>query len=427
MSLHPASFSTLEDYMSEVGQAARAAARVLATVSPQQKRTALLAVASVIRASAESIEAANAKDVEGATERGLSAAMIDRLLLTPDRIEGVARSVEAIADQADPVGGVIEEWEQPNGLRFRKVSVPIGVIGMIYESRPNVTVDAAALCIRSGNAVILRGGSEAVHSNRAFMAAIHDGLRAGDLPEAAVQLLGTQDRDAVGMMLRGLEGSVDMIIPRGGKGLVARVQQDARVPVLAHLDGLNHTYVHASADLDMAVDVVANAKMRRTGVCGATETVLVDKVVAAKFIPQLVERLGALGCELRGDVASRALDARINRATETDFATEHSAPILNLAIVSGMNDALAHIARYGSGHTDAIIATDEAAAARFLAGVDSAIVLHNASTQFADGGEFGFGAEIGIATGRLHARGPVGAQHLTTFKYNVTGDGTVRP
>ena len=427
MSLHLASFSTLEDYMSEVGQNARAAARVLATTSPEDKRTALLAIASAIRASSAAIEASNAKDIAGATERGLSAAMIDRLLLTPDRIEGVARSVEAIADQSDPVGGVIDEWIQPNGLRFRKIAVPIGVIGMIYESRPNVTVDAAALCIRSGNAVILRGGSEAVQSNAAFMAAIRDGLSAGGLPDATVQLLGTQDRDAVGLMLRGLHGAVDMIIPRGGKGLVARVQQDARVPVLAHLDGLNHSYVHESADLRMAVDVVTNAKMRRTGVCGATETVLVDNTIAASFIPQLVESLDALGCELRGDAAICALDGRINAATDTDFATEHSAPILNIAIVSDIDAALAHIARYGSGHTDAIMATDDAAAARFLAEVDSAIVLQNASTQFADGGEFGFGAEIGIATGRLHARGPVGAQHLTTFKYNVIGDGTVRP
>ena len=427
MTLDPASFGELDDYMNAVGAAARQAARALATASPADKRTALLAIASNIRNQADAIEAANARDVEGASARGLSAAMVDRLLLNPDRIEGVARGVEAIADQADPVGGVMEEWTQPNGLRFRKVSVPIGVIGMVYESRPNVTVDAAALCIRSGNAVILRGGSEAVRSNRAFHAAIADGLRAGGLPEAAVQLIGTQDRDAVGLMLRGLGGTVDMIIPRGGRGLVARVQQDARVPVLAHLDGLNHTYIHDSADPAMAVDVVANAKMRRTGVCGATETVLVDAGASAKIIPQLVERLAALGCELRGDPAAARLDPRIQPASDTDFATEHSAPILNIAVVSGLDDALAHIVRFGSGHTDAIIARDEAVAARFLAEVDSAIVLHNASTQFADGGEFGFGAEIGIATGRLHARGPVGAQHLTTFKYNVVGDGTVRP
>ena len=426
MSLHPASFTTLDDYMAEVGQAARAAARVLATASPEDKHTALLGIADALADREEAVLAANAEDVAAAGAKGLSSAMLDRLRLDANRLAGIVASVRSVADQPEATGAVLETWEQPNGLRFQKVAIPIGVIGMIYESRPNVTVDAAALCLKSGNAVILRGGSEAVRSNRALHAAITDGLRAGGLPEASAQLLGTQDRDAVGHMLAGLDGAVDLIIPRGGKGLVGRVQSDARVPVLAHLDGLNHSYIHASADPDMAVKVIANAKMRRTGVCGSTETVLVDEA-AVSVIPPLVAALTELGCEVRGDAAAQALDARIRPATDADFATEHLAPVLNLAVVDGLDAALAHIDRYGSGHTDAIIAEDADAARRFTAEVDSAIVMHNASTQFADGGEFGFGAEIGIATGRLHARGPVGARHLTTFKYIVSGDGTVRP
>ena len=424
--LSPASYGTLDDYMADVGRAARHAAKRMALAAPVSVRTALLGMADGITARADAILAANARDREAARENGISAAMLDRLTLDAGRLAAIAESVRSIADQPDAHGAVMESWERDNGLRFDKVSVPLGVIGMIYESRPNVTVDAAALCVKSGNAVILRGGSEAAHSNRALMDAVHDGLRAGDLPEAAAQLLGTQDRDAVGLMLGGLDGNVDLIIPRGGKGLVARVQRDARVPVLAHLDGLNHTYIHESADEDMAVDVVLNAKMRRTGICGSTETVLVDRRIADRLVPRLVTTLGEAGCEVRGDGLTRELAPQAVAATDVDFATEHLAPILNMAVVDGIDNALGHIDRFGSGHTDAIIAEDEAVVRRFLAEVDSAIVLHNASTQFADGGEFGFGAEIGIATGRMHARGPVGAQHLTTHKYHVRGQGTVR-
>ena len=424
--LSPASYGTLDDYMADVGRAARHAAKRMALAAPENVRTALLGMADGITARADAILAANARDREAARENGISAAMLDRLTLDAGRLAAIADSVRSIADQPDAHGAVMESWERDNGLRFDKVSVPLGVIGMIYESRPNVTVDAAALCVKSGNAVILRGGSEAAHSNRALMDAVHDGLRAGDLPEAAAQLLGTQDRDAVGLMLGGLDGNVDLIIPRGGKGLVARVQRDARVPVLAHLDGLNHTYIHESADADMAVDVVLNAKMRRTGICGSTETVLVDRRIADRLVPRLVATLGEAGCEVRGDGLTRELAPQAVAATDADFATEHLAPILNMAVVDGIDNALGHIDRFGSGHTDAIIAEDEAVVRRFLAEVDSAIVLHNASTQFADGGEFGFGAEIGIATGRMHARGPVGAQHLTTHKYHVRGQGTVR-
>ena len=427
MTLHPAKFETLDDYMQTVGTGAREAARRLAITSPATKRTALLAIADALLAQQNAILSANTLDVDAAEQAGLSGAMVDRLRLDQDRLAGIVTSVRDIADQAEPVGTVLDQWDRPNGLTLQKVTIPIGVIGMIYESRPNVTVDAAALCLKSGNAVILRGGSEAVQSNRALHAAICEGLRAANLPETAVQWLGTQDRQAVGLLLGGLNDCVDLIIPRGGKGLVTRVQSDARVPVLAHLDGLNHTYVHESADHDMAVKVIANAKMRRTGVCGSTETVLIDSGIAEDLISNLADRMTELGCELRGDEKARALDARILAATETDFATEHLAAILNIAIVDNIDAALAHIDHYGSGHTDAIIAEDAAAVARFNAEVDSAIVMHNASTQFADGGEFGFGAEIGIATGRLHARGPVGARHLTTFKYLVSGDGTTRP
>ena len=418
-------FRTLDAYMAEVGREAKTAAAALRTATPEAKRDAITAMAGELRAGAESIIVANAGDLSAGEAKGLSAAMLDRLKLDADRIEAIARSLDAIAAQNDPVGQVRAEWQQPNGLRFQTVTVPIGVVGMIYESRPNVTADAAALCVKSGNAVILRGGSEAVHSNRSIAATIQKGLARAGLPQSAVQLLATQDRDAVGHMLRGLDGNIDLIIPRGGKGLVARVQSEARVPVLAHLDGLNTTYVHASADLDMALDVIANAKMRRTGICGATETVLVDEAVAAAFLPRLSERLSSLGCELRGDGRARQI-ADMSVASAEDFDTEHLAAILNVAVVDTLDAALAHIADHGSGHTDAIIATDIEVASRFLAEVDSAIVMHNASTQFADGGEFGFGAEIGIATGRLHARGPVGAQHLVTTKHLVRGDGTVR-
>jgi glutamate-5-semialdehyde dehydrogenase len=427
MTLNPDNFETLSDYMQAVGNDARAASKQLATTKSSVKSDALKSLATEIRQNAADILSANVEDVADAVKRGLSPAMIDRLTLDNARIDSMACSVESIAGQGDPLGVVLDQWTQPNGLHFSKVSVPIGVIGMIYESRPNVTADAAALCLQSGNAVILRGGSEAVRSNMAIFKAVQTALRNAGLPESVVHLIGTQDRDAVGHMLAGLSGTIDLIIPRGGKGLVARVQSDARVPVLAHLDGLNHSYVHRDADLTMAKNIVLNAKMRRTGVCGATETILVDRDIASTFVPSLVQDLAELGCEIRGDAESQGFAPQITQATPQDFQTEHLAPIANLAIVADLDAALAHIAGHGSGHTEAIITNNDDVATRFLSEVDSAIVLHNASTQFADGGEFGFGAEIGIATGRLHARGPVGAKHLTSYKYQVVGAGTVRP
>lgn len=427
MSLMDSTFKTLEDYMTSVGTRAKAAALSLASLPANTKSDAISAMADALRDQSSEILSANADDMSAAQTRGISGAMLDRLKLDAARVEAVAKSLDAIAAQSDPVGHIDETWSEANGLTFHKVRIPIGVIGMIYESRPNVTADAAALCVKSGNAVILRGGSEAVKSNHAILAALRQGLKSAGVTQDAVQLLETQDRAAVGHMLAGLDQNIDLIIPRGGKGLVSRVQSDARVPVLAHLDGLNHTYIHESADMDMAVDVVANAKMRRTGVCGSTETVLIDSACAARILPALAERLGSLGCEVRADAKAREMVPSLMTATDVDFATEHLAPICNVAIVDNIDAALAHIRTYGSGHTDAIIASDKAAAELFLAQVDSAIVVHNASTQFADGGEFGFGAEIGIATGRLHARGPVGAQHLTTFKYHVIGNGTIRP
>jgi len=348
------------------------------------------------------------------------------LKLMATEIRGIASGLEAIAKLPDPVGAIEKSWRQPNGLEFSQVRVPIGVIGMIYESRPNVTADAGGLCVKSGNACVLRGGSESVRSNTAIHIALQAGLRSADLPEASISLVQTTDRAAVGDMLRGLNGAIDIIIPRGGKGLVARVQEDARVPVLAHLEGLNHSYIHADADIEQAIDVIENAKLRRTGVCGSTETVLVDTQIAGSALPVLTAKLGER-CELRGDARACAIVPDMKSATDTDFATEHLAAILNIAVVDGLQDALSHIAKYGSGHTDAILTTSKEAAEIFLNSVDSAIVLHNASTQYADGGEFGFGAEIGIATGRLHARGPVGAQHLTTYKYQVRGTGQTRP
>ena len=422
---HQGEFKTLDAYMAEVGERARAAAATLRTAGPDAKAEAISAMADSLREMETRIVEANALDLAAGEAKGLSAAMLDRLKLDSERIEAIAGGLRDIAVQPDPVGAIRDEWERPNGLRFQTVTVPLGVIAMIYESRPNVTADAAALCVKSGNAVILRGGSEAVHSNRAVAEAMRQGLVRAGLPEDAVQLLATQDRAAVGHLLSGLDGSIDLIIPRGGKGLVARVQEEARVPVLAHLDGLNTTYIHASADIGMALDIVANAKMRRTGICGSTETVLVDAEVAEAFVPRLRERLTTFGCELRGDTAALSF-ADMTAATAEDFRTEHLAPVLNVGVVDGIDAALDHIATHGSGHTDAIVADDATAAGRFLAEVDSAIVMHNASTQFADGGEFGFGAEIGIATGRLHARGPVGAQHLVTVKHLVRGDGTVR-
>ncbi len=419
--------TSISDMMADLGKRAQIAAAELRLVSTENKIAALKAMAVEIRLSASDIQAANLKDMASAKRKGLAEAMLDRLALTPDRIEGIAKSLEDIAALPDPVGQVDKAWSRPNGLNFAKVRVPIGVIGMIYESRPNVTADAGGLCVKSGNACILRGGSESVNSNQTIHDAIVKGLKTIGITSDAVLLVPITDREAVGELLGGLNGAVDLIIPRGGKSLIARVQRDARVPVLAHLEGLCHSYIHKDADHDMALDVVDNAKLRRTGVCGSTETVLIDSDIANELLPKLVERLGEQGCEMKGNAAARAIIPELAEATDTDYATEYLAPILNIAVVDDIDAALAHIERFSSGHTDAIITENDIAAERFLNDVDSAIVIHNASTQYADGGEFGFGAEIGIATGRLHARGPVGAEHLTTYKYQVRGTGQIRP
>ena len=385
-------------------------------------------IAKAISDHSEQILSANAADIEGGKEKGLSAAMLDRLKLDASRLTAISDSLRAISALPDPIGAVDEAWQQPNGLKFERVRIPIGVIGMIYESRPNVTVDAAGLCLKSGNACILRGGSESLKSNQALHAAILDGLSASPLTGLPVQLINTTDRDAVGLLLGGLSGNVDMIIPRGGKGLVARVQSDARVPVLSHLDGLCHTYVHKDADFEKARSIVLNAKMRRTGICGSTETLLVDNAISAEFLPPMLDDLVEAGCEIRaGKGALKLSPEGTKAATDLDFATEHLAPIINVQVVADIAAALDHIGQFGSGHTDAIVTENAYAVQQFMASVDSAIVMHNTSTQFADGGEFGFGAEIGIATGRLHARGPVGARHLTTYKYAVRGNGQTRP
>jgi glutamate-5-semialdehyde dehydrogenase len=413
--------------MSRLGISARAAARVLALADTATKNKALLAMAAAIRARADLILKANDEDVAAARNAGTSAALIDRLVLNTARIEGMAAGIEAVAALPDPVGRVMAEWEQPNGLKFERVAVPLGVIGVIYESRPNVTADAAALTLKSGNAVILRGGSDSLKSTAAIHEALVDGIKSAGLPEGAVQIVPTKDRDAVGEMLRGLDGNLDVIVPRGGKGLVARVQTEARVPVFAHLDGNNTIYVHAPCDLDLAKKILLNAKLRRTGVCGAAETLLIDRAIAETHLKPLVAMLLDAGCAVRGDADVQKSDARVTPVTGQDYATEFLDAIIAAGVVDGLDEAIAHIERYGSHHTDAIITSDKNAAERFLREVDSAIVLHNASTQFADGGEFGFGAEIGIATGRMHARGPVGLEQLTSFKYRVRGEGQIRP
>jgi glutamate-5-semialdehyde dehydrogenase len=419
--------AALAELMHDMGARARAAARALALLSPADRTRGLNAVAAAIRAAATDILDANAKDMAAAQTKGLSAAMLDRLALNPARVEAMAAGVEAVALLPDPVGRELARWTRPNGLDIARVAVALGVIGIIYESRPNVTADAGALCLRSGNAAILRGGSESLHSSRALAGAMRAALKREGLPEDAVQLVDTANREAVGHMLAGLGGAIDIIVPRGGRSLVERVQTDARVPVISHLDGLCHTYVHTAADPAKAVAITVNAKMRRTGVCGSTETLLIDQAVAPTLLPQIAQALQDAGCELRGDARARAILTGIAPATDEDWATEYLAPILSIAVVDNLDAAIAHIERWSSNHTDAIITQDESAAETFLARVDSAIVLHNASTQFADGGEFGFGAEIGIATGRFHARGPVGADKLTTYKYVLRGTGQVRP
>ena len=413
--------------MSDIGRRARAAARALALAPAEQKNHALELMAAAVRGQASSILTANAEDVAEARSAGVTGAFLDRLALDAARVEAIAKGIDAVRAVNDPVGAVTESWTRPNGMRIERVRVPLGVIGIVYESRPNVTADAGVLCLKSGNAAILRGGSDSMRSSRAIVAAMTEGLRAAGLPEASIQLVPTRDRAAVGQMLAGLDGNIDVVVPRGGKSLVARVQSEARVPVFAHLEGVCHVYVHKAAALEMAKKIVLNAKMRRTGVCGAAETLLVDRDCAATHLKPLIEMLIDAGCEIRGDKATVAVDKRVKAATEEDWGTEYLDAIIAAKVVDGISAAIEHIERYGSHHTDAIITDDQAAAEKFLREVDSAIVLHNASTQFADGGEFGFGAEIGIATGRLHARGPVGVDQLTTFNYRIRGSGQTRP
>ena len=413
--------------MAGIGRQGRLAARALALASTTQKDRALQAMADAVRAEKARILAANAEDIAEARACGVSGAFLDRLMLDDPRVEAIAAAIEAVRALHDPVGAVTNSWTRPNGMTIERVRVPLGVIGIVYESRPNVTADAGALCLKSGNAAILRGGSDSLRSSRAIVAALGAGLRQAGLPEAAIQLVPTRDRAAVGLMLGGLDGNIDVIVPRGGKSLVARVQAEARVPVFAHLEGVCHVYVDKAASLDMAKKIVLNAKMRRTGVCGAAETLLVDRAVADKFLKPLIEMLIDAGCEIRGDKPTQAVDKRVKLATEEDWATEYLDAIIAAKVVDGVAAAIDHIERYGSHHTDAIVTEDHSAAEKFLREVNSAIVLHNASTQFADGGEFGFGAEIGIATGRLHARGPVGVDQLTTFKYRIHGNGQIRP
>ena len=419
--------ASLGKMMAGIGRDARAAARALALAPAGQKNRALSAMASAIRAGKAAILSANAEDIAAAQASGMTGAFLDRLKLDDTKIEGIAAGIETVAALKDPVGAVTESWTRPNGMTIERVRVPLGVIGIIYESRPNVTADAGALCLKSGNAAILRGGSDSTYSSRAIHAALTQGLREAGLPEAAIQMIPTRDRAAVGAMLTGLDGNIAVIVPRGGKSLVARVQDEARVPVFAHLEGVVHVYVDKAADLALAKTIVLNAKMRRTGVCGAAETLLIDRAAASTHLKPLIAMLIDAGCEIRGDAAVQAADARVKPATEEDWRTEYLDAIITAGVVDGVDAAIGHIEKYGSHHTDAIVTADTATAEKFLAQVDSAIVLHNASTQFADGGEFGFGAEIGIATGRLHARGPVGVDQLTTFKYRIRGNGQTRP
>jgi glutamate-5-semialdehyde dehydrogenase len=418
--------ATATDWLRTAATAARAASAELGRMPAAARDGALRAAASALRDGMDTIVTANARDIAAFDAAGGSAAFRDRLLLTPSRVEAMADGLDDVATLPDPLARTLADWTRPNGLRIRRVASPIGVIGLIYESRPNVGADAAGLCLKSGNAVILRGGSDSFHSARAIHAALADGLRRAGVPEAAVQIPPATDRAYVAAMLAAA-GLIDLIVPRGGKSLVTRVQAEARVPVLAHAEGLCHTYIHAAADTEMARAILANAKMRRTGVCGATETLLIDAGIAPALLPTLVADLAALGCDFRADARARAICPGLAAATEADFATEWLGPTLSIAMVDGVEAAVAHIRRFGSEHTEAIVTEDAAAADAFLRGIDSAVGLWNASTQFCDGGEFGFGAEIGIATGRIQARGPVGLEQLTTFRYLVTGTGQVRP
>jgi glutamate-5-semialdehyde dehydrogenase len=412
--------------MRRLGEAARAAAAALALASSESKNRALLASASAIRAHKGEILAANAKDMAEAKKQDLTAAMLDRLMLDDQRIEGMAAGLEAVAELPDPIGTVLAEWTRPNGLKIARVRVPLGVIGIIYESRPNVTADAAGLCLKSGNAAILRGGSESFESSGAILECMQEGLRAANLPESCVQLVPTRSREAVGILLS-MSDAIDVIIPRGGKSLIERVAAESKIPVIKHLEGICHVFVSAKADPEMARRVVFNSKMRRTGVCGAAETLLVAESAAKTILPAILDDLAKAGCELRGDAATQKLDARVVPAADADWDTEYLDAVLSIKLVKDLDEAIAHINRHGSHHTDSIVTADKAEAEKFMSHIDSGIVLHNASTQFADGGEFGMGAEIGISTGKLHARGPVGAEQLTSYKYVVRGSGQVRP
>jgi glutamate-5-semialdehyde dehydrogenase len=413
--------------MGELGRRARASSHALGLASTEAKNRALNGAARALRARCDDIVTANALDMEAAAKAGASKSNLDRLMLDVKRVETMARGLEDIAALPDPVGRVLATFERPNGLKIERVATPLGVIGVIYESRPNVTADAGALCLKAGNAAILRGGSDSFHSSSLIHQCLVSGLREANLPDAAIQIVPTRDRAAVGEMLRGLDGNLDVIVPRGGKSLVARVQDEARVPVFAHLEGIVHVYVDGEADLEMAKTILRNAKLRRTGICGAAETLLVDRMVQKTHLAPLVSLLLSEGCEVRGDEATQKVDPRVKPASEEDWRTEYLDAIISVKVVDGLDEAMNHVERYGSHHTDCIVTQNAARAERFLREVDSAIVLHNASTQFADGGEFGFGAEIGIATGRMHARGPVGLEQLTSFKYRVRGTGQVRP
>ncbi len=416
--------SAHHELLVDIARAARQAGRTLASASEESKNSALHRAAELIRKNSEALLAANQKDLEAAKKTGIQGSFLDRLELNPARLEGIAQGLEQVALLPDPVGRLLAEWERPNGLKISRVAVPLGVIGVIYESRPNVTADAGALCLKSGNAVILRCGSDSVHSSRAIASVMEQALTDTGLPKAAITLVPTQDRDAVGVML-GLHGLIDVIIPRGGRSLIERVVKDSKIPTFEHLDGNCHTYLHHAADPQKAVEVVRNAKLRRTGICGATESLLVDKSAAEKLLPLVLQAMPE--CEFRGDAFCRSLEPDIGTASQDDWGTEYLAAVLSVKAVENLEEAIEHINRFGSGHTDAVVTEDSAAAEKFLAEVDSAIVIHNASTQFADGGEFCMGAEIGIATGRLHARGPVGVEQLTTFMYHVRGNGQVRP
>ena len=418
---------SLPRVMDGLGRHARDAARILAMSSGDVRNSALHAASAELRSRRAEILEANATDMQKASERGLSAAMLDRLMLDEGRIEAMAAGLDAIAGLPDPLGRVLAEWQRPNGLMIQRVAVPLGVIGIIYESRPNVTADAAGLCVKSGNAVILRGGSESFHSSRAIHACLTSGLEKAGLPADCAQMVPTTDRAAVGYLLSSMSQWVDVVVPRGGKNLIRRVQEEARVPVIGHLEGICHVYLHEAADAAMAAEIAVNAKMRRTGICGAAETLLVDREVAARLLPGVLSALREAGCEIRGDRDVIAVFPEATEASEDDWGTEYLDAILSVRVVADIDAAIRHIAQYGSGHTECIVTNDDDAAAKFFRNVDSAILLQNASTQFADGGEFGMGAEIGIATGRIHARGPVGAEQLTSYKYVVRGSGQTRP